>query len=384
MAKRDYYEVLEVDKGATAHEIKKAYRKKAMQYHPDRNPDDKEAEEKFKEASEAYEVLSDPDKRSRYDRYGHAGVDSSFGANGFGWEDFSHFGDIEDIFGDIFSSFFGGGFGGRRRRSNRRGPSRGSDVKQKVTLTLEEISTDTKKEIKYKRYDPCSICNGIGAESEDAIKTCPECNGSGQIRQVRRSMLGQFVNIVACSHCNGEGKIIEEKCENCRGNGVVRDEHTVSVNIPAGVTTGNYIPVQSQGNAGKRNGPRGDLLVFIEVEEHDIFERNGDDIVYTLPISYPQAVLGDSVEVPTLNGKIKMEVPKGTQSGKVFRVRDHGIPHLHGYGNGDLLVRTIVWVPSKVSKEDKKLLEELSESKAIQPPEPGKSFLDKLKNVLGI
>lgn len=385
MSKRDYYEVLGVDRNASQDEIKKAYRKKALQYHPDRNPGNNEAEDKFKEAAEAYEVLSDQEKRERYDQYGHAGVDNTFGQSGFTWSDFSHGSDFEDIFGDLFSTFFGGGRrrGGRGRRNAVR---RGEDISIPLHLSLEEISVGVEKKIRYKRYEKCSECGGSGSSEKEGRQRCPQCNGIGEIRQTQRSFLGQFTTVTTCPQCRGEGEIITKPCSKCRGEGLQHGEQTISVRVPAGVSTGNYIPMRGQGHAGPRGGPNGDLMVVIEEKDHEFFERMGNDIVYTLPISFPQAALGDEIEIPTLTEKIKFKIPAGTQSGKVFRIREHGIPHLNSRGRsrGDQLVRIIVWIPEKLSKEDKKLIEKLAKSEDIKPPVPGQGFLAKVKEFLGL
>ena len=385
MVKRDYYEVLGLNQNASGDEVKKAYRKMAMQYHPDRNPGDKAAEEKFKEAAEAYEVLSDQKKRSIYDQYGHDGLRGTFSQGGFQWSDFSHFRDFEDILGDLLGgSFFGDIFGTRRGTTTRRGPKRGGDLQVRLKLSLEEIVKGVEKKIKLTRMQACSTCNGTGAKDRDSVKTCPTCHGTGEMRQISRSLFGQVVNVTTCRTCGGEGHVIEQPCPACAGQGRVRGTSTISVKVPQGVATGNYIPIRGQGNAGPHGGPSGDVIVFIEEKEHPHFERHGDDIAYQLAISVPQAILGDDIEVPTLTGRVRMHIPPGTQSGKIFRLKGKGIPHLHGYGHGDQLVRVLVWIPSKLSSKEKQLLQELDTSESFNPPESGKGFFSKMKETFGV
>ena len=323
MSKRDYYEILDVNRNATQDEIKKAYRKAALKYHPDRNPNNKEAEENFKEAAEAYEVLSDEDKRRRYDQFGHDGLRPG--------ADFRGFHDINDIF-STFSDIFGGGIGGGMfeevftgGRSRGRGRQQmgisGSDLKIRLRLTLEEIASGVEKKLRVKRWKSCDTCAGSGARAGSAKATCPVCHGSGEVRQVSRSVFGQFVNISTCSNCGGEGRIIKERCPTCEGEGRVQGETTIKVNVPAGVSEGNYIPLHAQGNAGQRGGAAGDLIVIIEEEPHPMFTRNGNDILLDLIVSYPEAVLGTDLEIPTLLGKARLKVEPGTQSGKILRMR---------------------------------------------------------------
>jgi molecular chaperone DnaJ len=361
MGKRDYYEVLGINRSASKEEIKKAYRKLAMQYHPDRNPGDKQAEENFKEAAEAYEVLSHDDKRSQYDRFGHEGVrGSAFGTEGFSSVNdiFSHF---SDIFGgsSIFEDFFGGGQ--TRSRTYRKGAGTpGSDLRVTLKLTLEEIATGITKKIKIKKEVKCTECNGSGAESGTSLKTCTVCNGAGEVRTVSRSVFGQFVNITTCNNCNGEGKTIDSPCKKCHGDGRHSDETTIKINVPAGVEEGNYMTMRGEGNAGKRGGPNGDIIVLFQELKHKYFVRNADDIVYELLINFPQAALGSEVEVPTLTGKAMLKIDAGTQPGKILRMRGKGIRHLQSSGSGDQLVRVNVAVPKKLNSKEKELLKQLS------------------------
>ncbi len=378
MAKRDYYEVLGVDKSATKDDIKKAYRKQALKYHPDRNPDDKESEEKFKEAAEAYEILSDPEKKARYDRFGHGGVNDMFGGQGFQWSDFTHANEFEDILGSIFGDMFGDFFGVGRRTTTRERVQRGADLRIPLKLSLEEVAKGVEKKIKVKRMVKCGTCGGTGSES-GGTAVCPSCNGTGEVRRVSRSFFGQFVNVTQCSRCNGTGKIIEKPCKSCGGNGRVEGDTTISVKIPPGVTTGNYIPVRGQGDVGPNGGPPGDVLVFIEEKEHEYLERHGNDVLYELPISFTTAALGGEMEVPTLSGKVRMKIPSGSQSGKILRLRGKGIPVLHGYGAGDQLVKVSVWTPNKLSKEQKELLEDLERHGDMIPPKDEKGFFKKIK-----
>jgi len=360
MAKRDYYDILGIKRDANTEEIKKAYRQLAMKYHPDRNPGNKEAEERFKEVSEAYEVLTNAEKRQLYDRYGHEGLKGGFG--GFGGFDF----DLSDALRTFMEGFggFGDIFGTSQRRS---GPQRGNDLQIRLALNLEEVATGVEKKIRLKRMELCAACNGSGAQSSDAIKTCPVCHGTGQVRQVSRSLFGQFVNIATCGHCGGEGRVISEACKSCGGKGRQKGEQTLKVNIPAGVATGNYLTIKGEGDVGPKGGPRGDVFVFIEEKKDERFERHGNDILYNLSISISQAVLGGEVEIPTLTGKAKLQIDPGTQSGKILRMRGKGIPHLNGHGKGDQLVRIAVWTPTKLSKDAKGLFQKLSEYKEIFP-----------------
>jgi molecular chaperone DnaJ len=383
MTKKDYYEILSVTKTASGEEIKKAYRKVAMQYHPDRNPGNKDAEEKFKEAAEAYEVLSDADKRAKYDRYGHAafapGSGGFSGSTNVNMEDiFSQFG---DIFGDdIFGSFFGGG---RRGGASRGHGTRGSNLRIKLKLNYEEMSKGVTKNIKVKKYVSCSICNGSGAKDKGSIQTCSTCGGSGQVRKVTSTFLGQMQTVTTCPTCNGEGSTITSKCNVCKGEGRVYGEETVTINIPAGVQEGMQLSVGGKGNAGERGGMAGDLIVLIEEEAHKELQRDGLNVAYELHISFPDAVFGTQVEVPTIDGRAKIKIPPGTQSGKIFRLKGKGFPEVNGYGKGDQLIHVNVWTPQNVTHDEKEMLNRMNESPNFKP-QPGKSeksFFDKVKEV---
>lgn len=374
MAKRDYYEVLGLEKDADKGAIKSAYRKLALKYHPDRNADDEEAETKFKEASEAYEILSDEEKRSNYDRYGHAGIEGNFGSGGFQWSDFSHATDVEDLFGDFFGNIFGGG----RRSRGPSGPPKGRDLRISLSLTLEEITTGTEKKISLQRMKACEACDGDGAAPGSTPTACQTCNGIGQVQQVARSFFGQQVTVTACPTCQGEGRMVSDPCRECAGEGRVRDKTTITVRIPAGVSTGNYIPLRGQGDAGPRGGPAGDVLVFIEEAAHEKYTREGNDIIYRLPVSISQAALGDETEVPTLHGAVKMKVPEGTQTGRVFRLRGKGVPDVDGRGVGDQLVEVIVWTPTQLTADERRLFEELDQIQQQRASNEGKSFLDRM------
>ncbi|RKE03687.1 molecular chaperone DnaJ [Marinifilum flexuosum] len=379
MSKRDYYEVLGVSKSASEAELKKAYRKKAIQFHPDKNPDDKQAEENFKEAAEAYEVLSNPEKRQRYDQFGHAGMG---GASGGGFGGGMNMEDIFSHFGDIFGggSFFGGGFGGGGRSSRR--VNRGSNLRVKVKLTLKEIAEGVEKKIKVKKYIECNSCNGSGAKDGSSFSTCSTCNGSGQVTRVQNTILGQMQTASTCPSCNGEGKMITNKCTSCAGEGIVRDEEVISINIPAGVAEGMQLSVSGKGNAARRGGINGDLLILIQEEEHPELVRDENDLLYNLFISIPDSILGTAVEIPTIENKVKVKIDGGTQPGKILRLRGKGLPDVNGYGRGDLLVKINVWVPNNVSKEERKVLEKLQSSESFQPKPSSqeKSFFKKVRN----
>jgi molecular chaperone DnaJ len=376
MAKRDYYDILGVGKGASMDDIKKAYRKLAIKYHPDKNPGDPSAEEKFKEAAEAYEVLSNEDKRARYDRFGHDGVRGDAGG-GMNMDDiFSQFGDIFGSGGSPFESFFGGGRGGNARRMRK-----GTNLRIKLKLTLEEIADGVEKKLKVKRHVTCGTCNGSGAKSETAIKTCGTCNGSGQIRKVVNTMLGQMVSSSTCPTCNGEGKVITDHCGVCKGEGRVLEEEVITVNIPAGVSEGMQLSMSGKGNVPPRGGVPGDLLILVEEEPHETLTRDGRNVGYDLHISFVDAALGTSVEVPTISGKVKISIPAGTQSGRIFRLKGKGLRDIEGYGTGDQLVYVNIWTPTELSKQERELLEKLRDSKNFAPnPKKGeKSFFDRVK-----
>ncbi len=360
--KRDYYEVLGVSKNADASEIKKAYRKLALQYHPDKNPGNKEAEEKFKEAAEAYDVLSNEEKRRRYDQFGHAGLGG--GAGGFGGGGMS-MDDIFSQFGDIFGSFTGfSGFGGGRHA---RHVNRGTNLRVKVKLTLEEIATGVEKKIKVKKYVADTHCNGTGAKDGKSFSTCSACHGTGQVTRVQNTILGQMQTTSTCPSCGGEGKIINEKCPHCNGEGVMLSEEIITLNIPAGVGDGMQLSISGKGNAARRGGVNGDLIVLIEEQEHEQLVRDGNDLLYNAFVGFPDAVLGSSVEIPTLEGKVKVKVDAGTQPGKILRLRGKGLPDVNGYGRGDLLVKINVWIPKNLSKDDKKMMEKLQENPVFKP-----------------
>ncbi|MBL7766482.1 MAG: molecular chaperone DnaJ [Chitinophagaceae bacterium] len=380
--KRDFYEILGVSKGASADEIKKAYRKVAMQFHPDRNPGDKSAEDKFKEAAEAYEVLSDPDKKQRYDQYGHAGVGGAagggFGGGGMRMEDiFQNFG---DVFGDdMFGSFFGGqrGGGGRQRGTG----NRGSNLRVKVKLNFEDILKGAHKTIKVKKYVRCEPCTGSGAKDKSSIQNCSTCNGSGQVRRVQSTFLGQMQTVTTCPTCNGDGTQIANKCSSCKGEGRVYGEDTISIDIPAGVQEGMQLSVHGKGNMGERNGPPGDLLVVIEEEKHPELMREGLNVLYELHISFPDVVMGKEVEVPTVGGKAKIKIPPGTQAGKILRLKGKGFPSVNSYEKGDQLININVWTPQNLSSEEKAMLEKLNKSPNFVPnaAKSDKSFFDKIR-----
>ena len=376
--KNDYYDILGIPKNATEDQIKQAYRSLAKKHHPDMNRDNpKAAEEKFKELSEAYEVLMDKQKRANYDQYGHAGVDPSFGQGGFDFRrDFTHAEDIQDIFGSmfggggggnsIFDMFFGGQGQGQRKRG--RNERRGGDLQIRLPLTLEEIASGVEKTLQLKRYESCSDCAGSGVKSGADIKDCPACKGSGEVRQVSRSVFGQFINVGVCPQCGGEGKIISKPCQGCGGEGRIKKDATIKVRIPGGAADGNYLPLRGQGNIGLRGGPAGDILVYIEEKAHPLFTRHGEDLIVGVSVSYAQAVLGCKIEVPMLSGKAELSIPSGTPSGKVFRMRGKGLPRLNSSGSGDQLIKVEVWMPQKLSSEEKKILKQLEELQKNKVP----------------
>lgn len=375
MAKRDYYEVLEVSKGASEDEIKKAYRKKAIQYHPDKNPGDKEAEEKFKEAAEAYEVLSNPEKRKRYDQFGHAGVGGSASGGGFGGG--MSMEDIFSQFGDIFGGF--GGFGGGS--SSRQQVRRGSDLRVRVKLNLKEIAHGTEKKLKVKKYVKCSVCNGTGAEGNN-YSTCSTCGGSGRVNRVQNTIFGQMQTQSVCPNCHGDGKIITKKCPHCSGAGIVQEEEVISVNIPAGVMEGMQIPLRGKGNAAKNGGVSGDLYIAIEEETHPDLIRDENDLIYNALLTIPMAVNGGTIEIPTVDAKVKVKIDPGTQPGKVLRLKGKGLPSVNSYGTGDLLVNIGVYIPENLSKEERKIFEDLDKSANMQPSENAKkSFFARFRSM---
>lgn len=379
MAKRDYYEVLGVGKNATADELKKAYRKLALQYHPDRNPGDKEAEEKFKEAAEAYDVLSNPDKKARYDQFGHAGLDGMGGMGGQGM----NMNDIFSQFGDIFGDFFGGGFGGfGGQRGSRRHVMHGSNLRIKVRMTLEEIDKGVEKKVKVNKYVSCKTCGGSGARN-NSTETCSYCKGSGVITEIKRTILGQMQTQSVCPHCGGSGQVIKDKCTDCNGEGIVKEEEIISINIPAGVSDGMQLSLSGKGNAAPHNGIPGDLIIQIEEQEHELFERQESNLYYSTYVTFAQASMGATIEVPTLNGKVKVKIEQGTPSGKVLRLKGKGLPDLNGYGRGDLLVSVNVWVPKSITREERDLLEKLDKMSYFQPnpSKQGKGFFDKMKDM---
>lgn len=376
--KRDYYEVLGIKKGASEDEIKSAFRKKAMEYHPDRNPGDKSAEEKFKEVNEAYGILSDPDKREKYDRFGHAGVDpnSAFGGGGGG---FGGFGGFEDIFGDLFGGMFGGsgGFGYTRRNS----PQKGADLQKNLRITFEEAAFGVKKNIQLNKYTACSNCGGSGAEKGSSKVTCQNCGGTGEVRTTQRTPFGQFTNVQTCSRCGGTGQVIEKPCSACQGTGKVRKQVTISVDIPAGVDSDSVIPIRGQGEPGLNGGPSGDLYVVISVEPHKLFKRKGPDLWLEIPITFDQAALGDEIVVPTLNEKVSYKIPEGTQPETIFRLKGKGIKNLRSSKYGDLYVKVILEVPTKLNGKQKKLIKQMGEALTGDAYSKRKGFSDTVREL---
>lgn len=377
MGQRDYYEILEINKNADEAEIKKAYRKMAIKYHPDKNPGDKESEEKFKEAAEAYEVLRDPQKRERYDRYGHAGVKGGGGSGDFGMSMDDIFSNFGDIFGGAFGGF-GGGFGSSTRR---RHVNRGSNLRVKVKLTLEEIANGVEKKLKVSKYVKCSSCSGSGAKNGSSYNTCSTCRGTGQVTRVTSTFLGQMQTTSTCPNCGGEGQTITAKCTACAGDGIVKGEDVLTINIPAGVSDGMQLSVSGKGNAGARGGINGDLIVLIEEIEHEDLLRDGNNLIYDKFITFSDAAIGCSIDVPTLDGKARIRIEPGTQSGKMLRLKGKGLPSIDSYGRGDLLVNINVWVPQNLTREEKTILEKLAQSPNFQP-DPSKSqknFFSRMK-----
>jgi len=380
--KRDYYEILGVDKQADETAIKKAYRKVAMQYHPDRNPGDKAAEEKFKEAAEAYEVLSDANKKARYDRYGHAGLENmgggGFSGGSMNMDDiFQHFGDIFGDSGSPFESFFGGG-GGSRSRS---GGQKGSNLRIKVALTLEEIESGVTKKIKVKKQVVCKTCSGSGAKDRNSVSTCGTCQGSGYVRQIKNTFLGQMQTTVACPKCNGSGKSISATCTTCRGDGRTMDEELIEIEIPAGVQEGMQLSMRGKGNAGQAGGPSGDLLISIEEKPHEKFSRDGINVVYDLFLNFADVSLGTTAEVPTLSGNVKVKIPAGTQAGKILRLRGKGLPSLQYAEKGDQLININIWTPRNLTAEETQILEKMRNMPNFNPkPNSGeKGFFERMK-----
>ena len=374
--KRDYYEVLGVSKGASEDEIKKAYKKMARKYHPDLNPGDKSAEEKFKEVNEAYEVLSDADKRARYDQYGHAGVDPNFGAGGFGGGFDGGF-DFSDL-GDIFGSFFGGGFGGGRR-TNPNAPQRGESIRMAVTISFEEAAFGCEKEVTVERYEACDTCHGSGCAPGTSPEVCPDCHGTGTVQVRRQTPMGVFATSSPCSRCGGKGRIIHQPCKDCRGSGMMRKKKTIQASIPAGIDNGQTISIRGQGNAGRNGGPAGDLLITITVRPHELFRREGTSVLCEAPITFTQAVLGAELEIPTIDGKVKYTLPEGTQSGTTFRLKGKGIPSINGRGRGDQYVTVYIETPRNLNKEQKEALKKFAAAMGEDEASGQKPFFKKFK-----
>jgi len=380
MSKRDYYEVLGISKGASKDEIKKAYRKQALKFHPDKNPGDKDAEEKFKEAAEAYEVLSSDEKKARYDQFGHAGMGNNMGG-GFGGG--MTMDDIFSSFGDIFGDAFGGAFGGSRRGGGRsRSVNKGTNLRLKVKLTLEEFARGAEKKIRVTKYVTCNTCHGTGAASDSDVTTCTACKGTGHTTRVMNTILGQMQTTAPCNVCGGEGKVITKKCHKCYGEGITKAEEVIPLSIPAGLAPGMQLSVTGKGNAARRGGINGDLIVMIDEEPHAELVREGNDLIYNLFISIPDAILGANVEVPTIDGKVRIKIDPGTQGGKILRLRGKGLPEVNGYGKGDLLVNVNVWIPKNLTREELKNIEQYRTSPTFtpKPDADDKGFFDRVKN----
>lgn len=373
--KRDYYEVLGISRGASDDEIKKAYRKLAKANHPDLNPGDKAAEARFKEVNEAYEVLSDADKKGRYDQFGHAGVDPNFGAGGAGFNGNFDFGDL----GDIFGSFFGGGFGGTQRRANPNAPQRGESIRQSLSLDFEEAAFGCEKAVAVDRYEVCDTCHGNGCEAGTTPEVCPDCHGTGTVQVRKQTPLGVFASTAPCSRCGGKGKIIHQPCKDCYGTGAVRQRRTIQAKIPAGIDNGQTISIRGQGHAGKNGGQPGDLLITINVRPHEIFRREGNSVLCEAPITFAQAVLGAELEIPTIDGKVKYDLPEGTQTGTTFRLKGKGIPILGGRGRGDQYVTVYIETPRNLNREQKEALKKFAEAVGDNNYEDRKNFFKKFK-----
>lgn len=374
--KRDYYEVLGVSKGASEDEIKKAYKKLARKYHPDLNPDNKEAEEKFKEANEAYEILSDPTKKARYDQFGFAGVDPSYGGGagaGAGFDGSFDFGDL----GDIFGSFFGGGFG--TRRSNPNGPQRGESIRLSLAIDFKEAAFGCEKEVTVDRLESCETCRGSGCAAGAAPETCPDCRGTGTVQVRRQTPMGVFATSSPCPKCGGKGKIIHQPCPDCHGTGSTRKRRTIKASVPAGIDNGQTISIRSQGSAGKNGGPAGDLLITITVRPHELFRREGTSVLCEVPVTFAQAVLGAELEIPTIDGKVKYDLPEGTQSGTTFRLKGKGIPAINGRGRGDQYVTVYIETPRNLNREQKEALRKFAESVGDNNYEERRKFFKKFK-----
>jgi molecular chaperone DnaJ len=378
MVAKDYYEILGLDRNAADEDIKKAFRKLALQYHPDRNPGDKAAEEKFKEINEAYQVLSDADKRAQYDQFGTADFNGQGGFGGFG-------GGFQDFggFGDIFDTIFGGGFGGFSN-SRQNGPERGADLQYTINLTFNEAAFGVTREIEITRNEECPKCSGSGAKPGTRPINCDKCGGTGQVKIQRRTAFGSFVTVTTCDKCGGKGSIIREACPDCHGGGRVRKKRKITIKVPAGVDTGNTIPLRGEGEPGAKGGEHGDLYINISVLPHKIFKRDGFDVICEIPISFPQAALGGEIDVPTIDGIIKYNIPEGTQGGTVFKIKGKGIPRIRGYGRGDELIRIIVEVPRKLNDKQKELIRKFAEGCGEDALEQKKSFFEKVKDAFGI